>query len=48
VQKVAGFTIQTPENYPKGHLSGYEIEVRQKLTLLEKIGWSSVGANATS
>ena len=49
VQRVGqGFTFTTPENYPKGKLTGYEFEVRQSLDRL----WPSmrgmgVGLNAT-
>jgi TonB-dependent receptor len=48
VQRLAGFTYTTPINYPKGALSGYELEVREGLERL----WSplrglSAGANAT-
>lgn len=48
VQRLAGFTYTTPQNFPKGTLSGYELEVRQSLghftTTLEGL---AVGANAT-
>jgi outer membrane receptor protein involved in Fe transport len=49
VQRLAvGFDYTTPVNYPKGELSGFEVEVRQGLEPL----WSvlkgvTIGANAT-
>jgi outer membrane receptor protein involved in Fe transport len=48
VQRVAEFSYTTPVNYPKGELSGYEFEVRQKLgRLWGGLDGLSVGANAT-
>ncbi|HTF88032.1 MAG TPA: TonB-dependent receptor [Planctomycetota bacterium] len=48
VQRLAGFTFTTPVNYPKGKLSGYEVEVRQSLGNFWKgLEGLSVGANGT-
>jgi outer membrane receptor protein involved in Fe transport len=48
VQKNAGYTYTTPENYPRGELSGFEFEVRQQLKRFWKeLEGISVGANAT-
>jgi len=48
VQRLASFTFTTARNYPKGELSGFELEARQQLghfwDPLEGLG---VGANAT-
>lgn len=48
VQRLTNFTFTTPENYPEGELSGYELELRQDLSRLgEGLHGLSVGANAT-
>jgi len=48
VQTGIDFTYTTPVNYPKGKLSGYEIELRQRLAnLWEPAEDFSVGVNAT-
>ncbi len=48
VQRVAGFTYTTPVNYPKGRLSGVEIEIRQDLgTFWEPLSGFAIGGNAT-
>jgi outer membrane receptor protein involved in Fe transport len=48
VQQDPGFVYTTAENYPKGELHGYELEVRQGLgRLWEPMDGFSVGANAT-
>lgn len=49
VQKVAGSLVYTTSvNYPKGELSGIEVEVRQRLDRFwESLAGLSVGANAT-
>ncbi len=49
VQRVgAGFDFTKPVNYPKGRLSGYEIEIRQDLGhFFKSFKGASVGANAT-
>jgi outer membrane receptor protein involved in Fe transport len=48
VQRNAGFTYTTPMNYPQGELSGYEIEVRQRMgRFWDELEGFSVGANAT-
>ena len=48
VQRLAGFTFTTAKNYPKGELTRYEIEVRQKLeTFWPEARGMSMGANAT-
>jgi hypothetical protein len=48
VQRIADFGYTTPVNYPKGTLSGYEAEVRQKLeTIWSGFSGLSLGANAT-
>ncbi|HET6201200.1 MAG TPA: TonB-dependent receptor [Planctomycetota bacterium] len=48
VQRVSSFTYTTPVNYPKGELTGWELEARQTIgrfwTPLEGL---SAGANAT-
>lgn len=44
----AYFTFTTPENYPEGHLSGFELEMRQQMgQLWESLEGVSLGANAT-
>ncbi|MBI1851251.1 MAG: TonB-dependent receptor [Planctomycetes bacterium] len=48
VQRFVNFTFTTPVNYPKGKLSGYELEVRQKIGhFWDRLEGLSVGANAT-
>jgi TonB-dependent receptor len=48
VQRVVGFTFTTPVNYPEGKLSGYEIELRQRMEhFWDKLAGLSLGANAT-
>ncbi len=48
VQRNLGFTFTTPVNYPKGELSGYELEVRQGLgRFWDGLDGLSLGANAT-
>jgi outer membrane receptor protein involved in Fe transport len=48
VQKVGLFDYTTPVNYPKGELTGYEVEVRQDLGhLWGAVEGVSLGANAT-
>lgn len=48
VQTASTFTYTTPINYPKGELSGVELEVRQDLGLhWDRLGGFAVGANAT-
>lgn len=48
VQRDAGFPFTFPVNYPKGKLSGYEVELRQKLgTFWEELEGLSIGGNAT-
>jgi TonB-dependent receptor len=48
VQKLAGFTYTAPVNYPKGELSGVELELRQGLgTVWGALDGFAVGANAT-
>lgn len=48
VQKVATFVYTTAVNYPKGELSGYELEFRQKMGILwDKMEGLTLGANAT-
>ncbi len=48
VQRNVGFTYTTPVNYPKGKLSGYEIEFRKGLgRIWDKLEGFSFGANAT-
>ncbi len=48
VQRIIGFSFTTPVNFPKGEISGYELEARQDLGLLwEPLDGFSVGANAT-
>jgi outer membrane receptor protein involved in Fe transport len=48
VQKNVGFTYTTPTNYPKGELSGFEFEVRQRMgRFWGKLKDLSLGANAT-
>jgi outer membrane receptor protein involved in Fe transport len=47
-QRSIGFTFTTPTNYPRGSLSGLELEVRQPLGLIWKpLEGLSVGGNAT-
>jgi TonB-dependent receptor len=48
VQRLAGFTFTTPVNYPKGWLSGWELEARQNIGHFFE-GWEglSIGANGT-
>lgn len=48
VQRVAEFSYTTAVNYPKGEMSGYEIEIRQHLgEFIKNLQGFSVGANAT-
>lgn len=48
VQKIASFDYTTAVNYPKGQLSGYELEARQKLgALWEGLDGFALGANGT-
>ena len=48
VQKLGTFTYTSPENYPEGELSGFELEGRQHLgRFWERLEGLSVGANAT-
>jgi outer membrane receptor protein involved in Fe transport len=48
VQRLTNFTFTTPENYPEGELSGYEIELRQDLErFAEGLHGFGLGANAT-
>lgn len=48
VQRIADFTYTTPVNYPEGELSGYEIEMRQKIgQFWDRLEGLSLGANAT-
>jgi TonB-dependent receptor len=48
VQRVVGFTYTTAVNYPKGELSGYELELRQDLgTYWGAVKGLAIGANAT-
>ncbi len=48
VQRYGDFTYTTPRNYPEGELSGYEIEVRQKMDRFwDRFEGLSIGANAT-
>jgi outer membrane receptor protein involved in Fe transport len=48
VQQIASFDFTTPVNYPKGTLSGYEIEIRQKMgQFWEPLEGFTLGANAT-
>lgn len=48
VQRIVDFPYTTPVNYPKGELSGYEVEFRQDIgKLWEKAKGLSVGTNAT-
>lgn len=48
VQRNAGFSYTTPMNYPKGKLSGYEVEFRQRIGhFWDRFEGLSVGANAT-
>ncbi len=48
VQRIADFGYTTPVNYPEGKLSGYEIEIRQKMgQIWDTLNGLSIGANAT-
>jgi len=48
VQKVISFTYTTAQNYPRGKMTGYELEARQGLgDLWKPLGGLSLGANAT-
>jgi TonB-dependent receptor len=48
IQRYGDFVFTTPTNYLKGEMSGYEIEIRQKLERFrEELEGISVGANAT-
>lgn len=48
VQRIASLTYTTPVNYPKGELTGIELEVRQDLGhFWETMAGLSLGANAT-
>ena len=48
VQAFGDFIFTTPRNYPEGRLSGFEVEVRQRLDqFFEELEGISVGANAT-
>ncbi|MEZ6194608.1 MAG: TonB-dependent receptor [Planctomycetota bacterium] len=48
VKRVASFSYTTPVNYPKGRLTGVEVEFRQDLGVwLDELKGFSIGANAT-
>jgi TonB-dependent receptor len=48
VQNVFTFTFTQPTNYPKGKMSGYEVEVREDMErYFDGLEGLSVGANAT-
>lgn len=48
VQRVVSFDYTTAVNYPKGEITGWELETRQDLgTFVESLTGLSVGANAT-
>jgi TonB-dependent receptor len=48
VQRYGDFIYTTPTNYPKGEISGYEIEARQRLERFwDELEGLSFGANAT-
>lgn len=48
VQRFAGFTYTTPVNYPKGKISGFELEVRQSLERFwDEFEGLSAGSNVT-
>jgi outer membrane receptor protein involved in Fe transport len=48
VQRATTFTFTTPVNYPKGRLTGFELEGRKSLGVLaDELEGFSVGANAT-
>ncbi len=48
VQRLAGFTYTTPINYPKGELTGFELELRQDIGVLsDSFAGLTVGANGT-
>ncbi|MBL8858813.1 MAG: TonB-dependent receptor [Planctomycetes bacterium] len=48
VQRLAAFNYTTPVNYPKGRLTGVELEVRQDLgRLWDELDGVTVGANGT-
>jgi len=48
VQRLTDFTFTTPQNYPKGELTGYELEMRQSLgRFSERLDGLALGANAT-
>ena len=48
VQRIASFDFTTAVNYPKGELTGYELEARQALgELWDPMAGFSLGANAT-
>lgn len=48
VEKLGNFSFTTAENYPRGKLTGYELEARQELgTLLPALDGLSLGANST-
>jgi outer membrane receptor protein involved in Fe transport len=48
VQRVGTFTFTTPENFPTGELSGFEIEARQEMgSVWDRLTGLTLGANAT-
>jgi len=48
IQRVTGFTFNTPVNFPRGELSGFEVEVRQDLVVFwDALDGLSIGGNAT-
>jgi outer membrane receptor protein involved in Fe transport len=48
VQRLVGFDFTTPVNYPEGKLTGYEVELRQDLSLVwDGFRGLQVGGNAT-
>jgi outer membrane receptor protein involved in Fe transport len=48
VQRIASFNFTTAVNYPRGHLDGFELEVRQDLgRLWDPLHGLGAGANAT-
>ncbi|NQV33284.1 MAG: TonB-dependent receptor [Phycisphaeraceae bacterium] len=48
VQRVADFIYTTPVNYPKGKLSGWELEIRQQMgQFKDSLDGLSLGANFT-
>lgn len=48
IQKLIGFNFTTAENYPRGEMSGFEVELRQDLErLAQRLEGVSMGLNAT-